>query len=125
MPSCFSFQEMELNCFNTDNKTFRVYMYKCGTIHNIKCMQSNKCLVTIEVFVSFVPLAFQKKNLLFLYFTTCVVHYSVDCCVFQVCFLGRSNVGKSSLIGCLLSAHPQVKVKVSKQPVRAVLCLWV
>ncbi|KAL8558299.1 hypothetical protein ACOMHN_059546 [Nucella lapillus] len=34
----------------------------------------------------------------------------------EVCFLGRSNVGKSSLIGGLLSAHPQVIVRVSKKP---------
>ncbi|KAK7097357.1 hypothetical protein V1264_004348 [Littorina saxatilis] len=34
----------------------------------------------------------------------------------EVCFLGRSNVGKSSLISCLLFAHPQVRVSVSSKP---------
>lgn len=35
----------------------------------------------------------------------------------QVCFLGRSNVGKSSLIRALFSLAPEVEVRVSKTPV--------
>lgn len=35
----------------------------------------------------------------------------------QVCFIGRSNVGKSSLIKCLFSLTPEVEVRVSKTPV--------
>uniref|UniRef100_A0A8C8RBS0 GTP-binding protein 8 n=1 Tax=Pelusios castaneus TaxID=367368 RepID=A0A8C8RBS0_9SAUR len=34
----------------------------------------------------------------------------------EVCFLGRSNVGKSSLIKALFSLAPDVEVKVSKTP---------
>ncbi|KAK7495291.1 hypothetical protein BaRGS_00013473 [Batillaria attramentaria] len=34
----------------------------------------------------------------------------------EVAFLGRSNVGKSSLIQCLLRAHSNVHVSVSKTP---------
>ncbi|XP_061484287.1 GTP-binding protein 8 isoform X1 [Rhineura floridana] len=34
----------------------------------------------------------------------------------EVCFLGRSNVGKSSLIKALFSLAPDVEVKVSKNP---------
>ncbi|XP_076446902.1 GTP-binding protein 8-like [Babylonia areolata] len=40
----------------------------------------------------------------------------LECSEHQVCFLGRSNVGKSSLISVLLNAHPQVNVRVSKKP---------
>uniref|UniRef100_A0A8C0UYE7 G domain-containing protein n=1 Tax=Cyanistes caeruleus TaxID=156563 RepID=A0A8C0UYE7_CYACU len=35
----------------------------------------------------------------------------------QVCFIGRSNVGKSSLIRALFSLAPEVEVRVSKTPV--------
>lgn len=35
----------------------------------------------------------------------------------QVCFIGRSNVGKSSLIKGLFSLTPEVEVRVSKTPV--------
>uniref|UniRef100_A0A671RNG5 G domain-containing protein n=1 Tax=Sinocyclocheilus anshuiensis TaxID=1608454 RepID=A0A671RNG5_9TELE len=35
----------------------------------------------------------------------------------QVCFMGRSNVGKSSLIRALFSLAPEVDVRVSKTPV--------
>lgn len=38
-------------------------------------------------------------------------------CVLQVCFMGRSNVGKSSLIRALFSLAPEVDVRVSKTPV--------
>lgn len=34
----------------------------------------------------------------------------------EVCFIGRSNVGKSSLIKCLFSLTPEVEVRVSKTP---------
>lgn len=34
----------------------------------------------------------------------------------EVCFLGRSNVGKSSLLRCILEAHKDVKISVSKHP---------
>ncbi|PVD34728.1 hypothetical protein C0Q70_06005 [Pomacea canaliculata] len=34
----------------------------------------------------------------------------------EVAFLGRSNVGKSSLIRSILGAHPQVRVNISKKP---------
>uniref|UniRef100_H0ZT73 GTP-binding protein 8 n=1 Tax=Taeniopygia guttata TaxID=59729 RepID=H0ZT73_TAEGU len=34
----------------------------------------------------------------------------------QVCFIGRSNVGKSSLIRALFSLAPEVEVRVSKTP---------
>uniref|UniRef100_G1NNE8 GTP-binding protein 8 n=1 Tax=Meleagris gallopavo TaxID=9103 RepID=G1NNE8_MELGA len=34
----------------------------------------------------------------------------------QVCFVGRSNVGKSSLIRALFSLAPEVEVRVSKTP---------
>ncbi|XP_062949791.1 GTP-binding protein 8 [Cynocephalus volans] len=34
----------------------------------------------------------------------------------EVCFIGRSNVGKSSLIKALLSLAPEVEVRVSKKP---------
>ncbi|CAI5773005.1 GTP-binding protein 8 [Podarcis lilfordi] len=34
----------------------------------------------------------------------------------EVCFLGRSNVGKSSLIKALFSLSPDVEVRVSKNP---------
>ncbi|NWQ86455.1 GTPB8 protein, partial [Burhinus bistriatus] len=34
----------------------------------------------------------------------------------QVCFIGRSNVGKSSLIRALFSLSPEVEVRVSKTP---------
>ncbi|XP_068602794.1 GTP-binding protein 8 [Brachionichthys hirsutus] len=34
----------------------------------------------------------------------------------EVCFIGRSNVGKSSLIRCLFSLSPEVEVRVSKTP---------
>lgn len=37
--------------------------------------------------------------------------------LFQVCFIGRSNVGKSSLIKTLFSLTPEVQVRVSKTPV--------
>uniref|UniRef100_K7F2M0 GTP-binding protein 8 n=1 Tax=Pelodiscus sinensis TaxID=13735 RepID=K7F2M0_PELSI len=36
----------------------------------------------------------------------------------QVCFVGRSNVGKSSLIKALFSLAPEVEVRVSKTPVQ-------
>ncbi|XP_060785362.1 LOW QUALITY PROTEIN: GTP-binding protein 8 [Neoarius graeffei] len=36
----------------------------------------------------------------------------------EVCFLGRSNVGKSSLIRALFSLAPEVEVRISKTPVR-------
>lgn len=51
------------------------------------------------------------------------VNYSTQICswlpvgVFQVCFIGRSNVGKSSLIKALFSLTPEVEVRVSKTPV--------
>lgn len=35
----------------------------------------------------------------------------------QVCFIGRSNVGKSSLIRALFSLVPGLEVRVSKTPV--------
>uniref|UniRef100_A0A8C6T582 G domain-containing protein n=1 Tax=Neogobius melanostomus TaxID=47308 RepID=A0A8C6T582_9GOBI len=35
----------------------------------------------------------------------------------EVCFIGRSNVGKSSLIKALFSLTPEVEVRVSKTPV--------
>uniref|UniRef100_A0A672KSQ7 G domain-containing protein n=1 Tax=Sinocyclocheilus grahami TaxID=75366 RepID=A0A672KSQ7_SINGR len=35
----------------------------------------------------------------------------------EVCFMGRSNVGKSSLIRALFSLAPDVDVRVSKTPV--------
>lgn len=35
----------------------------------------------------------------------------------QVCFIGRSNVGKSSLIRALFSLAPDVEIRVSKTPV--------
>ncbi|POI24431.1 hypothetical protein CIB84_011819 [Bambusicola thoracicus] len=38
----------------------------------------------------------------------------------QVCFIGRSNVGKSSLIRALFSLAPEVEIRVSKTPVSAV-----
>lgn len=50
-------------------------------------------------------------------------NYSTQICswlpvgVFQVCFIGRSNVGKSSLIKALFSLTPEVEVRVSKTPV--------
>nr|XP_005548205.1 PREDICTED: GTP-binding protein 8 [Macaca fascicularis] len=34
----------------------------------------------------------------------------------EVCFIGRSNVGKSSLIKALFSLAPEVEVRVSKKP---------
>ncbi|XP_028931574.1 GTP-binding protein 8 [Ornithorhynchus anatinus] len=34
----------------------------------------------------------------------------------EVCFIGRSNVGKSSLLKALLSLAPEVEVRVSKKP---------
>ncbi|XP_077481009.1 GTP-binding protein 8 [Stigmatopora argus] len=34
----------------------------------------------------------------------------------EVCFIGRSNVGKSSLIKCLFSLSPHVDVRISKTP---------
>uniref|UniRef100_A0A3Q4MMZ3 EngB-type G domain-containing protein n=1 Tax=Neolamprologus brichardi TaxID=32507 RepID=A0A3Q4MMZ3_NEOBR len=34
----------------------------------------------------------------------------------MVCFIGRSNVGKSSLIKALFSLTPEVEVRVSKTP---------
>ncbi|XP_034550359.1 GTP-binding protein 8 isoform X2 [Notolabrus celidotus] len=34
----------------------------------------------------------------------------------EVCFIGRSNVGKSSLIKCLFALTPEVEVRVSKTP---------
>ncbi|XP_074157294.1 GTP-binding protein 8 isoform X1 [Sminthopsis crassicaudata] len=34
----------------------------------------------------------------------------------EVCFIGRSNVGKSSLIKALFSLAPEVQVRVSKKP---------
>ncbi|XP_034417929.1 GTP-binding protein 8 isoform X2 [Cyclopterus lumpus] len=34
----------------------------------------------------------------------------------EVCFIGRSNVGKSSLIKCLFSLTPELEVRVSKTP---------
>ncbi|XP_051939043.1 GTP-binding protein 8 [Hippocampus zosterae] len=34
----------------------------------------------------------------------------------EVCFIGRSNVGKSSLIKCLFSLSPEVEVRISKTP---------
>ncbi|XP_048348442.1 GTP-binding protein 8 [Sphaerodactylus townsendi] len=34
----------------------------------------------------------------------------------EVCFLGRSNVGKSSLIKALFSLSPEIEVKISKHP---------
>ncbi|XP_043850982.1 GTP-binding protein 8 [Dromiciops gliroides] len=34
----------------------------------------------------------------------------------EVCFIGRSNVGKSSLIRALFSLAPEVEVRVSKKP---------
>ncbi|XP_026702807.1 GTP-binding protein 8, partial [Athene cunicularia] len=34
----------------------------------------------------------------------------------EVCFIGRSNVGKSSLIRALFSLSPEVEVRVSKTP---------
>lgn len=34
----------------------------------------------------------------------------------EVCFIGRSNVGKSSLIKALFSFAPEVEVRVSKKP---------
>ncbi|XP_036602100.1 GTP-binding protein 8 [Trichosurus vulpecula] len=34
----------------------------------------------------------------------------------EVCFIGRSNVGKSSLIKALFSLTPEVEVRVSKKP---------
>lgn len=39
------------------------------------------------------------------------------CLPLQVCFIGRSNVGKSSLIWALFSLAPEVEVRVSKTPV--------
>ncbi|XP_021404707.1 GTP-binding protein 8 isoform X1 [Lonchura striata] len=36
----------------------------------------------------------------------------------EVCFIGRSNVGKSSLIRALFSLAPEVEVRVSKTPPR-------
>lgn len=39
----------------------------------------------------------------------------------QVCFIGRSNVGKSSLIRALFALSPAVEVRVSKTPVSAAL----
>ncbi|XP_019383108.1 PREDICTED: GTP-binding protein 8 [Gavialis gangeticus] len=39
----------------------------------------------------------------------------------EVCFMGRSNVGKSCLIKALFSLAPEVEVRVSKTPVGAVL----
>ncbi|MED6293545.1 hypothetical protein CHARACLAT_011625 [Characodon lateralis] len=35
----------------------------------------------------------------------------------EVCFIGRSNVGKSSLVKALFSLTPEVEVRVSKTPV--------
>ncbi|KAF6118925.1 putative GTP binding protein 8 (putative) [Phyllostomus discolor] len=35
---------------------------------------------------------------------------------YKVCFIGRSNVGKSSLIKALFSLAPEVEVRVSKKP---------
>lgn len=43
-----------------------------------------------------------------------VIHLTL---CFQVCFIGRSNVGKSSLIKALFSLTPEVEVRVSKTPV--------
>ncbi|XP_006864244.1 PREDICTED: GTP-binding protein 8 [Chrysochloris asiatica] len=34
----------------------------------------------------------------------------------EVCFIGRSNVGKSSLIKALFSLSPEVEVRISKKP---------
>ncbi|XP_057685191.1 GTP-binding protein 8-like isoform X2 [Corythoichthys intestinalis] len=34
----------------------------------------------------------------------------------EVCFIGRSNVGKSSLVKCLFSLSPNVEVRISKTP---------
>ncbi|XP_075292763.1 GTP-binding protein 8 isoform X2 [Opisthocomus hoazin] len=39
-------------------------------------------------------------------------HHAID----YVCFVGRSNVGKSSLIRALFSLSPEVEVRVSKTP---------
>ncbi|XP_036427859.1 GTP-binding protein 8 isoform X1 [Colossoma macropomum] len=36
--------------------------------------------------------------------------------IYSVCFIGRSNVGKSSLIRALFSLAPEVEVRVSKTP---------
>jgi len=41
--------------------------------------------------------------------------------LFQVCFIGRSNVGKSSLIKALFSLTPEVEVRVSKTPVSSLI----
>lgn len=46
-----------------------------------------------------------------------VNHNSIMFVFSQVCFIGRSNVGKSSLIKCLFSLTPEVEVRVSKTPV--------
>lgn len=47
----------------------------------------------------------------------CVVAVVFVLFFFQVCFIGRSNVGKSSLIKSLFSLAPEVEVRVSKTPV--------
>lgn len=45
---------------------------------------------------------------------------SATCACSQVCFIGRSNVGKSSLIKGLFSLTPEVEVRVSKTPVSVI-----
>ncbi|KAM9320398.1 GTP-binding protein 8 [Gastrophryne carolinensis] len=51
------------------------------------------------------------------YFTSAIrVHQAPDLQQPEVCFLGRSNVGKSSLIKALFALVPGIDVRVSKTP---------
>uniref|UniRef100_A0A8D0DII5 GTP-binding protein 8 n=1 Tax=Salvator merianae TaxID=96440 RepID=A0A8D0DII5_SALMN len=51
------------------------------------------------------------------YFTSAVrIDHTPELLQPEVCFLGRSNVGKSSLIKALFSLAPDVEVRVSKTP---------
>lgn len=58
-----------------------------------KCTESSKC--------------YFEKNLEDLHFV-----------FLKVCFIGQSNVGKSSLIKTLLNERKKVKINISKTPVR-------
>lgn len=69
------------------------------------------------------PIYYNDRTIIYisLFENRCTIHFELCLmfafCVLQVCFMGRSNVGKSSLIRALFSLAPEVDVRVSKTPV--------
>uniref|UniRef100_A0A803T8Z7 G domain-containing protein n=1 Tax=Anolis carolinensis TaxID=28377 RepID=A0A803T8Z7_ANOCA len=76
-------------------------------------LESSKLLPNITLPLHIFP---SRENVIDYYSSAVRMDHVPQLSLPEVCFLGRSNVGKSSLIKALFSLAPDVEVRVSKNP---------